>query len=65
MITSRGAIIDDKVRVFSRGGPGFGLDKAVMTKLSPDGTAFTLALYHPPPAAGVAILTAKDLKQKE
>lgn len=56
MITSRGVIIDDKVRVFSRGGPGFGLDKAVITKLSPDGTAFTLALYHPPPAAaGVAI----------
>lgn len=47
--------------VFSGGGPGLLLAMAVITKQSPEGTAFTLPLYHPvvAPAVDDAISTAK------
>lgn len=59
--TNLGAIKEDKVMVFSGGGPGLLLAMAVITKQSPDGTAFTLPLYHPvaAPAVDDAISTAK------
>lgn len=37
--------------VFSGGGPGLLTAMAVITKQSPEGTAFTLPLYHPVAAA--------------
>lgn len=55
--TSLGAIKEDRVMVFSGKGPGLVLEIATMTKQSPEGTAFTLPLYHPvAPLAVDAIL---------
>lgn len=54
--TSLGAIRDDKVRVFSGGGPTLLAATAIITKQSPERTAFTFPLYHPePPAVDDAI----------
>lgn len=48
--------------VLSGGGPGLLLDLAVKTNESPDGTAFTFALYHPvAPPFDVAISTTKTI----
>lgn len=49
--TSLGATRDDKVMDFSGIGPGLLLEIATTTIQSPEGTAFTLALYHPACAA--------------
>lgn len=50
---------DAKVMVFSGGGPGLLLDKAITTKQSPDWTALTFPLYHPvPPPVDAAILNS-------
>jgi hypothetical protein len=57
--TNLGAMREDKVIVFSGGGPGLLIVTAIITKLSPEGTAFTLPLYHPvAPAVDVAILNS-------
>jgi len=45
--------------VFSGKGPGLALEIATMTKQSPEGTAFTLPLYHP-----VALLAADAILQR-
>lgn len=56
-ITSLGAIREDNVMVFSGGGKALAMD--TITRLSPEGTAFTLPLYQPfPPAAADAISEA-------
>lgn len=57
VFTNLGAIREDKVRVFSGGGPGLLAVIATITKQSPEGTPLTLPLYHPVgPAAEDAIL---------
>ena len=49
---------EDKVIVFSGGGPGLLAVMATITKQSPEVTAFTLPLYHPvAPAADDAMVT--------
>jgi len=51
--------------VFSGKGPGLALEIATMTKQSPEGTAFTLPLYHPvAPLAADAILQRSTTKTK-
>lgn len=63
--TSLGAIRDDKVRVFSGGGSGLFAVMAMITKQSPEGTAFTFPLYQPvTPAVDDAISTASICHQK-
>lgn len=63
--TSLGAIKEDRVMVFSGKGPGLALEIATMTKQSPEGTAFTLPLYHPVvPLAADAILQLFTTKTK-
>jgi len=63
--TSLGAIKEDRVMLFSGKGPGLVLEIATMTKQSPEGTAFTLPLYHPvAPLAADAILQRSTTKTK-
>lgn len=64
-----GAISDERVMVFSGGGPGLLEVRAMMTRQSPEVTAFTLPLNHPvDPAVDDAISTAscidRDLHPK-
>nr|GMD35568.1 uncharacterized protein LOC112492412 [Ipomoea batatas] len=60
--TNLGAIKDDKVIVFSGGISALVLP--IITKLSPEGTPFTLPLNHPVAPAVDAISTAKGLQKQ-
>lgn len=61
MFTNLGAIREDKVRVFSGGGPDLLAVMAIITKQSPEGTALTFPLYHPDDAAAEDAILYGDL----
>lgn len=53
--TNLGAMMYDNVIVFSGGGLRSAFWAAIITIESPEGTAFTLPLYHPEGAAAAVI----------